>query len=548
MATITHRVTTPDTGNTPNTSGGFTPALNDLLVVFVTKESSVAMVSADLSSSTGLTFTLIRTELFRSSVDIFGVFVSDALVSDTTAGQTVAIASGTDAGGGSIISVYSVSGMALTGASAVRGQGGQSNKASGAPAPAASAFAQAALTGNPVLAALANATNPAGMTPPASPFAEDQDTGYTTGAVTGLETAFCNSGFTGTTVTWGGNSASISAAIAVELSTATVVVRGAAIADVAAITAKGGKVTATDTATAKVSLASGSTPTARTGHELHFRARMQSGTGVVTLRAALYEGASNRSGDLESGALTTSLAEYTLPITEANATNIGSYSNLDVWFWGHSTNGQTVVVEVAEAWLVMPASAGAQTVVAGAAVSAVAQIASTPQRTEMRQAGISATAAIASTPQRVELRQTVFAASATITSTPQRARLRQTGLAAQAVVTTSGLKVTGAQTVVASVAVTAAPRVTVGQQLALLRQSAIAAHPVIAAAFLRALLRQAGVAAHPAIGSTPQRIVFRQTATAATASVVSGGITVSQVVTRRTRAVRPGAVQRASRW
>lgn len=218
MATITHLVTTPDSGNTPNTSGAFAPTVGNLLIVFVTKEASVAMASGDLTSSiAGFTFTLIRTQLYRSGADIFGVFVSDAKVA-SGASQTVTIAAGTDAAAGTIISVYQVSGMTLVGAAAIRGDGGTSNQAAGAPAPGAS-LPQAALTGNCCLSAVANATNPAGITNAPSSWTKSQDTGYTTGAVTGIATAFRNSGETGTTITWGTNSASISATIVIELDT-----------------------------------------------------------------------------------------------------------------------------------------------------------------------------------------------------------------------------------------------------------------------------------------------------------------------------------------
>jgi hypothetical protein len=65
------------------------------------------------------------------------------------------------------------------------------------------------------------------------------------------------------------------------------------------------------TSVAEISLASHGTPTLRTNHSIKIRARTTSGsTGVI--RAALYEGATNRSGDLSSSALTTSLANYTL--------------------------------------------------------------------------------------------------------------------------------------------------------------------------------------------------------------------------------------------
>jgi hypothetical protein len=206
---VAHMVTTPDTGVLTNVSGAFTPTVGDLLVAFVTVEGNTA--DRTLTSSIGgFTFTQIRKELFRTSADAFYVYVSDQLVSSATS-QTVTI-NGT--GSGSIISVYRITGVTRTGASAVKQQGGQSNQtAATTPAPA---FPGAALTTNGCIGAIANATNTATMTAPAS-WTESQDTGYTTGAITGLETAFRNSGETGTTITWGSTSASIFASIILEL-------------------------------------------------------------------------------------------------------------------------------------------------------------------------------------------------------------------------------------------------------------------------------------------------------------------------------------------
>lgn len=220
MATVTHRVTTPDTGNTPNTSGAVVPAVGDLLVVFVTKEGSALaspMASADLTSSVAPTgFTLIRNEGHQSGTAHVGVFVADAKTVNTTS-RTVTLANGADAGAGTNITVYSVSGMSRTGAAAVRQSAGQSNQSAGTPAPA---FGVAALTGNAVLGCIYNATNPAGVTPP-SGWTETAaaDSGYTTGQVSGIESCFRNSGFTGTTVTWGSASASAFASIILELDT-----------------------------------------------------------------------------------------------------------------------------------------------------------------------------------------------------------------------------------------------------------------------------------------------------------------------------------------
>lgn len=109
------------------------------------------------------------------------------------------------------------------------------------------------------------------------------------------------------------------------------------------------------TAVAEISLASHGTPEVDTNHSIVVRARTTSGS-TGTIRAALYEGANNRSGDLESSALTNSFADYTLPITEANAANITNYSNLSIRLWGYDINGNALVFEVAELYLVLPVS------------------------------------------------------------------------------------------------------------------------------------------------------------------------------------------------
>ena len=118
----------------------------------------------------------------------------------------------------------------------------------------------------------------------------------------------------------------------------------------------------TTTPVARVSLASGNTPTTRTAHSIKVRARKASGSGTVLLSAALYEGSTNRSGNLVTSALTTSFADYTLAIPDASAANITSYSDLELRFWANSATGDAVNVEVARIALVAPAgAAGPQT-------------------------------------------------------------------------------------------------------------------------------------------------------------------------------------------
>lgn len=116
-------------------------------------------------------------------------------------------------------------------------------------------------------------------------------------------------------------------------------------------------VTPKQTSVARMSLASGGTPTTQDNHSIHVRARVTTGPGSSTIKAALYEGANNRSGDLESSGLTTSLAEYTLPIADANAANITDYSNLEIRLWGYNADGTARAFEVDQVWLEIPAAA-----------------------------------------------------------------------------------------------------------------------------------------------------------------------------------------------
>ena len=98
----------------------------------------------------------------------------------------------------------------------------------------------------------------------------------------------------------------------------------------------------TATPVAQISLAAGNTPDTRTLHSIELRARKASGSGTVLMNAALYEGANNRSGDLATSALTTSLADYSLAIPDASAANITDYSDLELRIWGTGATGDTV--------------------------------------------------------------------------------------------------------------------------------------------------------------------------------------------------------------
>lgn len=215
MAVCTHAVTTPDTGASPNTSGAFTPVANDLLVVWVQAGNS-AEPTATLTNSAGLTFTRIGQALYGTSAHSLYLFVANALAAASS--QTVTADMVPDGALGTAIGVMRVSGMTRTGSSAVLQFAKEENKVGGnTPAPVFGASAQ---TGNPTLGAVANLTNPATITPPTS-WTEAADVGYAS-PTCGLEHVFRDSGFTGTTITWGSTFGTQGASFIVELDTSAV--------------------------------------------------------------------------------------------------------------------------------------------------------------------------------------------------------------------------------------------------------------------------------------------------------------------------------------
>lgn len=212
MATCTAGVTANSTtNNAALTTGSFTPAASDLLVAFavVTGQASGGV----FTDSQTLGWEEVAFPLKASSADTLVVAVANTAAAASSMTVTFTPA-GSPTSTGVAISVVRVSGMTRLGWNAVRQVQFQQNQSSATPAPV---FPQAALTGNPCLGAVANATNPAGMTAP-SGWSELHDTGYAT-PTTGLETVAIDSGFTGTTVTWGSSSASAFCSAIIELDT-----------------------------------------------------------------------------------------------------------------------------------------------------------------------------------------------------------------------------------------------------------------------------------------------------------------------------------------
>lgn len=190
-----------------------TPAVGDLIVL-VTGHTGYTAATAptDNNAGGGGTYTNVTSALKATSADRLDIWVRSALITSATSTTFTHNAAASTGGG---ILVFKVTGMSRAGSSAIKSSGSQANQAtSTTPAPVLSATP---LTGNPVISAVFNATNPAGTTIPSS-FTDRSNTGYAT-PTTGIRGVSRDSGQTNATITWGGTSASAFSSVAVELDT-----------------------------------------------------------------------------------------------------------------------------------------------------------------------------------------------------------------------------------------------------------------------------------------------------------------------------------------
>lgn len=189
-----------------------TPSINDLIVVCA-GQSAVNTVGTVADDQVGGTYTAIRTATRSGTVGSITWYIRDYLVKSTSTHVVTWTSPGGDTGGG--LNAFRISGMSRSGALASRQTAIVENGTAGTtPAPA---FGSACLTGNMELGAGINATNPFGTVQPAA-ATERRDVGYPTPAF-GLHTWTQDSGFTGTTETYGGTSASAFSIVIMELDT-----------------------------------------------------------------------------------------------------------------------------------------------------------------------------------------------------------------------------------------------------------------------------------------------------------------------------------------
>jgi hypothetical protein len=211
-------------GSTWNTNNGTksvtaTPAVGELIVIITAHSGNAGAADKQPTDNNNSgTYFLVTWQLKNSSSDSMQIHIRNAQIGSAVS-TVFTHAPGTTSGGGMV--VLAVAGMdaAKVGNLAVRyvnsvGQwGGQSNQgAGGTPTPTLPA---AASTTNPIIAAVFNASNPAGLTE-RSGYTEHVDLGYTF-PTSGIAVMSINSGETASAIPYGGFFASAFCSAVVEL-------------------------------------------------------------------------------------------------------------------------------------------------------------------------------------------------------------------------------------------------------------------------------------------------------------------------------------------
>jgi hypothetical protein len=209
-AAVTYRTSVAggSTSGTSDRTVAITPAVGDLFVVacFVSTNTNNTPTVTDNNSGT---YTMIDVaNVVISTVDHrLSLHVRNSLLPNTTS-TTVTCGTGSNTSG--IIYVVAVSGMLRTGASAIRSKGKQDNQAAGTPAPTLDITS---LTTNFTLSISGSADT---ATLPNASWTERHDTTFATPTIAS-EINTRDSGFTGTTITFGDATSTTFASMAIEL-------------------------------------------------------------------------------------------------------------------------------------------------------------------------------------------------------------------------------------------------------------------------------------------------------------------------------------------
>jgi len=198
-------------------SGAFTPAADDLLVAAFAITGTAGPPVGCTSTGNTAAWSLVETCTFTTGANQgrIWVWIQDALC--TAVSTVVTCDTTTDPGTGRNSWIWRISGMTKTGSAAMLQSAHDQSHAAGTAQ--AAALASAALTTNPTLlfyhdeGTSVALTVPTNWTEPSSPAAEGI---FSTPASRG-DSANRDSGFTGTTVTWGTASTGVYGSVLMEL-------------------------------------------------------------------------------------------------------------------------------------------------------------------------------------------------------------------------------------------------------------------------------------------------------------------------------------------
>lgn len=200
MATVTLGGSIITTSVDPWTTGAFSPAVGDLIVVIAVASSATSWVGTTCTESAGGgTYSMVSSSIEGGgSSRECAMFIADQPCSATTS-RTITITGVTgEAGGG--CAAFQVTGMVRLGSFALRQESPITQVTAGS-TPAA-VFPRAPLTENPVFGTVGStAASVPSVTQPAS-WTQDVDLNYTI-PTAAHEICHRASGETGTTITWG---------------------------------------------------------------------------------------------------------------------------------------------------------------------------------------------------------------------------------------------------------------------------------------------------------------------------------------------------------
>ena len=215
---VTFAIGTPSTTNASSyATASFTPAIGDLLLIFVQVTGATGASPSLVDSLKELSYAMISNVLKNSSADTVYTFIALNVTKTGTARTITFNTSGAATATGACVQVYRISTQSRVGLDAVRQVVSQPNQAAaGTPTPI---FSKTTITTNPCFTAIGNETDPPGLTAPTT-WTSDSSIGYAT-PTSGGQCCHIATGFSGTSVIWGNTSATAFGSVAVEIDAST---------------------------------------------------------------------------------------------------------------------------------------------------------------------------------------------------------------------------------------------------------------------------------------------------------------------------------------